>query len=242
MPVPGRGDGVRKILFLLFVVVVGLLIAADVAARRTVEAQLERRIRVAAESADGAPAEAVTVHVDSVPFLARLAFTGNVSGVRASIAGVTVKGLRFARIAVDLHDVHIDRDRLVLHRQVDIKTIGRGVAVGEVTQADLRRALDGVPVVLGDGTIGVTVAGVTASVSATVVNGVLKLSAGGIRLPAITLPKAPLLPCVTEAVSVPGRLFLSCAIDQVPAELFRRTAPPSTGARGLLPAARAEPV
>ncbi|MGI8777408.1 MAG: hypothetical protein ACR2LJ_08485 [Acidimicrobiales bacterium] len=227
----------RKILLLLLVIVVGLLIAADVAARRTVEAQLESRIRVAVASADGVPPDAVTVHVDSVPFLARLAFTGNVSGVRASVAGVAVEGLRFSRVAVDLRDVHIDRDRLVLHRQVDIKTIGHGMAVGEVTQADLRRALDGVPIVLGDGTIGVTVAGVRASVSAAVVNGVLRLSAGGIRLPAITLPKTPLLPCVSQAASVPGRLVLSCAVDQVPREILRRAAPPSTGARASRPAA-----
>ncbi|MEN3314904.1 MAG: hypothetical protein V7605_1138 [Acidimicrobiaceae bacterium] len=218
----------RKLVLLL--VVACLLVAADVAARRAIEGQLERRVRQAVSSADGVSADAVSVHIDSFPFLARLGLTGNVAGVKASVAGIQVKGLRLTRVAVDLHDVHIDRNRLVVDRQVDITTVGRGLAVGEVTQADLRRALDGLPVVLGAGTIGVTVAGVKAAVSARVANGVLQLSAGGVRFPAVTLPKLPLLPCVTQAVSVPGRLLLSCTVAQVPPELFRGT--PTSSAAG----------
>jgi len=206
--------------------VIATLVGADLAARRATEVQLERRVRIAVSSAenvpvDNVPVENVKVHIDSFPFLGRLGVSGSVSGVRAKATGVVAGRLRFSSITVNLREVHIDRDRLVLDRQVDIKSAGRGDAVGEISQADLRRALDGVPVVLGDGKIGVTVAGVTASVSARVTDGVLRLSAGGVSFPAVTLPKVPLLPCATGAVSAPGRLFVSCAAAQVPPELLR---------------------
>jgi len=204
---------------------VATLVGADVAARRATEDQLERRVRLAVSAAEGVRVDDVKVHVDSFPFLGRLAVTGNVSGVTASTSGVQVGNLRFSSIRVNLDEVHIDRDRLVVDRQVDIRTIAHGMAVGEVTQADLRRALDGTPVVLGDGKIGITVAGVTASVSARVTDGVLRLSAGGVLFPAIDLPKVPLLPCATQALAVPGRLILSCAVDQVPTELLRPAQP-----------------
>jgi len=204
--------------------VIATLVGADLAARRATEVQLERRVRIAVSSAENLPVDDVKVHVDSLPFLGRLGVTGNVSGVRATATGVVAGRLRFSSITVNLRDVHIDRDRLVLHRQVDIRSIGRGDAMGVITQADLRQALDGVPVVLGDGKIGVTVAGVTASVSARVTDGVLRLSAGGVSFPAVTLPKVPLLPCATRAVSAPGRLLVSCAVAQVPPELLRRGA------------------
>jgi len=221
--VPGYRRRTRKLVLLL--IVVAMLVVGDVAARRAVEAQLERRVQLAVASAEGVPADSVKVHIGSFPFLGRLAVTGNVSQVRASVGGVEVRGLRFESIGVDLNDVHLDRDRLARSRQVDITGIGRGRAVAQITQADLRRALDGVPVVLGPGRIGVTVAGVTASVSARVTDGVLRLSAAGVSLPTLTLPKLPLLPCVAQAVSEPGRLVLSCAVAQVPPELLRQGVP-----------------
>jgi hypothetical protein len=198
-------------------VVLGLLVLADLGARRASEAQLEQRILDSAPSAHDA-----SVHLDSFPFLGRLAVSGNVPEVRASVADVTVQGLRLNRIAVDLHDVHIDRDRLVVHRQIDLKSIGRGLATAEVTQADLRSALNGLPVVLGKDRISVTVRGVTATVTATVRDNVVHLSAGRLSIPPFSIPKLPLLPCVTNAVSEPGRLHLSCEVAQVPEELLRQ--------------------
>lgn len=186
-------------------------------ARRTAEIQLQDRIREAVPSADAASA-----HIDSLPFLGRLAVSGHVSAVRASVSDVTVSSLRVASVHVDLHDVHIDRDRLALHRQLDIKSIARGLATADIAEADLRQALHGLPVVLGDGTIRITVAGRTTTVSANVRDNVLRLTANGVSVPSFTIPKVPLLPCVTQAVAMKGRLHLSCSVDQVPAELLRK--------------------
>lgn len=202
--------------------VVALLIGADVAIRRAVELQLEHRLRDEVAEAQGVPPQRTRVHVKSFPFLARLAASGEVATLEASVADVEVAGFRFASVAVDLHDVRLDRNDLVSHRRVTITSIGSGQATADITQAAVREALGGAPLVLGDGTIGVTVAGRTVSVSARVTDGVLQLTAAGVRLPAITLPELPLIPCLTQAVARPGVLHLSCAVDQVPAELLQR--------------------
>ena len=145
--------------------VVALLVGADLAVRRTVEVQLENRIRDEVAQAQGAPPQRTRVRIASFPFLLRLAATGEVSEVTASVSDVEVSGLRIADIGVDLQDVHIDRRRL-LGGKVELEGIRLGQATAEVTQTALREALGGLPVVLGAGTIGVTVGGVTASVSA----------------------------------------------------------------------------
>lgn len=191
--------------------------AADLAGRRAAEVQLEHRIVASSPSVTSA-----SVHIDSFPFLGRLAASGHVSSVRADASDVTVSRLRFSSIHVDLHDVEVDRRRLLSDRQVDIRAVGRGEATADVAQADLRQALGGLPVTLGDGRVTVTIRGVTVAVSATVRDNVLRLSAGPLTVPAITLPKLPLLPCITDAVARPGVLRLSCQVSRVPDELLTR--------------------
>ena len=205
----------RKLVVLL-VVVVGLLLVADVAARRASETQLERRI-----VKDVPGATAAKVRIDSLPFLGRLAVSGQVPAVHATADDVTVRRLRFSRISVDLHDVRIDRDRFFRHRQIDLEDVERGFATAEITQSDLRAVLGDVPIVLEDGRIGVTIGGVRASVSVTLRDNVLRLNAGRLAIPTITLPRIPLLPCVTDAVAEVGRLRLSCTLSTVPDELLR---------------------
>jgi LmeA-like phospholipid-binding len=204
----------RKVV--LLVAVVGLLLVADVAARRASESQLERRIVNDVPGATGA-----TVRIDSLPFLGRLAASGRVPAVHAVTDGVEAPRLRFSRVSVDLHDVRIDRGRFFRHRQIDLEDVERGSASAEITQDDLREALGGVPIVLDDGRIGVTIGGVTASVSLSLADNVLRLNAGRLTIPTITLPRIPLLPCVTDAVAEVGRLRLSCTLATVPDELLR---------------------
>ncbi len=205
----------RKLLLLL--VVVALLVVADVAARRAVEAQLESNINREVPSSDRA-----RVHIDSVPFLGRLVFSGRVRAVRASVDDVQVDRLRFSRVAVELRNVKIDRSTLVADRRVDLQTVDRGTAVAELSQGALREALGDLPVTLENGRIGVTVRGVTLTVEASIRDGVLRLSAGRLSIPPITVPRLPLLPCVTNAEAGPGVLRLSCRVNEVPQELLRR--------------------
>lgn len=205
----------RKVLLLL--VVVALLVAADVAARRAVEGQLEENIRRDVPSADNP-----RVQLDSVPFLGRLALFGRVQTVRAWVDDVEASRLRFRRVSVEIHDVKVDRRRLVADRRLDLQSAERGTAVAELTQGALRDALDGLPVVLEEGRIGVTVRGASVTVEASIRDGVLRLSAGRLSIPPIRVPKLPLLPCITNAEAGPGVLRLSCRVNEVPQELLRR--------------------
>ena len=197
-------------------VVVSLLLVADVAARRASESQLERRI-----VNDVPGATAATVRIDSLPFLGRLAVSGRVPAVHAVAHDVEAPRLRLSRVSVDLHDVRIDRGRFFRHRQIDLENVERGFATAEIAQDDLREALGGVPIVLDDGRIGVTIGEVTASVSVSLRDNVLRLNAGRLTIPTITLPRIPLLPCVSDAVAEVGRLRLSCTLATVPDELLR---------------------
>ncbi|HTJ76485.1 MAG TPA: LmeA family phospholipid-binding protein, partial [Acidimicrobiales bacterium] len=101
----------------------GLLVAADLAVRSAAEGQLRRRVAAAA-----APAGATTARIDSFPFLGRLLVSGQVSRVEVSAADVTVEGLTFARVAVDLRDVTFDRNRLLSDRTVVLSSLNRGTA------------------------------------------------------------------------------------------------------------------
>lgn len=208
--------GLRKLVVLLAVVAL-LLVAADVAARRAVEAQLEANIRREVPSADRA-----RVRLDSTPFLGRLVFSGRVRAVRASADDIEVSRLRFTRVSVELRNVKIDRSALIADRRVDLQTVDRGTAVAELSEGALRQALGGLPVVLEEGKIGVTVRGVAVTVEASIRDGVLHLSAGRLSIPPVKIPRLPLLPCVTNAEAAPGVLRLSCRVNEVPQELLRR--------------------
>ena len=205
----------RKLL-LLAVVVAGLLVVADLGARSVVESQLADRVELAAE-----PQGTTSARISSFPFLARLLASGEVSRVRVATAGVTVEGLTLARLAVDLEDVTVDRDRLLSERKIVLTDLQRGTAEAEVTQEELSDRL-GVPVTLEEGRARVRVAGQTVTATASVTDNRLQLSVSGFSIPALRIPKLPLVPCVADAVIVPGRVRLSCAVDEVPAELVGR--------------------
>ena len=190
--------------------------AADVAARVVAEAQLRDRARAAAR-----PAGATSARIESFPFLGRLLGSGQVARVRVSAADVTVQGLVLARISLDLDHVTLDRSRLFSERTVVLESLRRGTAVAEVTQDRLSDAL-GVPVVLDAGRARVRVAGQLVTAKASVSDNTLRLSVAGLSVPALKIPKLPLVPCVADAAILAGRIRLTCSVEQVPPELLGR--------------------
>jgi len=44
----------------------------------------------------------------------------------------------------------------------------------------------------------------------------------GLSVPALKIPRLPLVPCVADAVILAGRIRLTCSVDQVPPELLGR--------------------
>ena len=190
---------------------------ADLAARSVVESQLRERVEAEVDPEGGTRAR-----ISSFPFLARLLLSAEVSRVRVATEQVTVDGLTLARVAVDLEDVTLDRDRLLSERTIVLTDLRQGTAEAEVTQEELSDRL-GVPVTLEEGRARVRVAGQTVTARASVTDNVLRLSVEGFPLPTLRIPKLPLVPCVADVRIVPGRVRLSCSVDEVPAELAGRT-------------------
>ena len=200
----------------LLAVILGLLAAAYLGVRAAVESQLEDRVELAAR-----PGGEATARISSFPFLARLLTTGEVSRVEVAAAAVTVESLTFSRLAVDLDDVTLDRDRLLADRKVVLSDLRRGTAEAEVSQEELSQRL-GVPVTLEAGRARVRVAGQTVTATASVRDNVLRLSVSGFAVPPLRIPRLPLVPCVADVQILPGRVRLTCTVDQVPPELVGR--------------------
>jgi hypothetical protein len=74
---------------------------------------------------------------------------------------------------------------------------------------------------LRNGKIGVRAGPLEATAKVTVQDNVIRVKAGPVTLPAIRIPKAPLLPCVANAEVLEGRIRVSCTLSQVPEELLR---------------------
>lgn len=203
----------RAPLLVLLLLVLVLLAVADVTARTVAQDELADRLHAAVPGATATGAE-----IRSFPFLPRLALAGDVPEVDARVHGVTVRGLTFDVIQVDLHGVQLDRDQLVRDRRVVLEGIERGRVRAEVTDTALSEVL-GVPVTLEDGRATVTVAGRQVGATLAVRDNRLVVGGVGVSLPGLDLV-APLLPCVANADVEPGRVVLSCDFTEVPRELL----------------------
>lgn len=207
---PRRRHGVAALLTLVVLAVA--LVAADVVARKLAEDELAARLKGAVPTAATA-----TATLRSFPFLVRLLGSGRVGEVDAAVGDITVEGLRFASIAVDLHGVQLDRDQLVRDRRLVLEKIDRGRVQARVSEEALTEAL-GVPVTLEQGRASVTIAGRTLGADLAVQNGRLKVGVAGFSLPTIHVA-APLLPCVADARIDPGLVLLTCDFTEIPREL-----------------------
>lgn len=194
----------------------GVLVAVDLGARAVAESQIRDRVAAAA-----GPAGATTAHIESFPFLVRLLTSGDVSRIRLAASEVRIEDLTLARVALDLHGVTIERDRLLSEQKVVLTALDRGTATAEVTADQLSERL-GVPVTLEAGRARVRVAGQTVTATASVSDNRLRLSVAGVNVPTLRIPRLPLLPCVANAEILPGRIRMTCTVDQVPPELVGR--------------------
>ena len=205
----------RRLGFFVLVLLLGLLLAADYGARRVAEVQL--RDRLAARVNQASQPEA---GIHSFPFLGRLLVSGTVSEVDVALHGVVSHRLRFRTVSADLHDVRIDRNRLLSDRKVVVLGLARGTATAEIDDRDLSEVL-GAAVRIGNGSATISAGGRSVTLELSLANGVLVVQAPsvGIRPGSLPIPKLPLLPCASRITLVPGTIRLTCEFNQVPAEL-----------------------
>jgi hypothetical protein len=206
----------RKLLVALAILVV-VLVIGDFVAKAYAESQLQDRAERAVRGATTSSAS-----INSFPFTLRLLLAGSVPKVHVRVGPVQASRVTFSSVAVDLHDVHVDRNRLINDRQVQLTGLGSGTVTAELTDAEISR-LAGTPVTFRPGRVTVSVAGVGLSATVQVTNG--SMSFGGVRLPIqFRIPRAPLFPCdATSAVVKQGAVDLSCTVHDVPPELVGKT-------------------
>ena len=142
--------------------------------------------------------------------------------VHVRVGPVVAGRVTFESIAVDLHDVHVDRNRLIREQKVQLTGLGSGTVTAELTDVEISR-LAGTRVSFRPGQASVEVAGSAVGATVQVTNGTM--SFGGVRLPLqFRVPRAPLFPCdATSAKVVQGAVELSCTVHNVPAELVGKT-------------------
>lgn len=200
------------VLLALLAVILGLLVVADVTAKRLAEEELADRVRARVPEAGSTSAS-----IHSFPFLPRLLASGRVAEVDAAVTDVTVRGLQFASIEVVLRGVELDRRQLVDQRRVVLQSIQFGRVTAEVTDDALSEAF-GTPVTLEDGRASVSVRGRRVEAEVAVRDGELVVGGAGISLPGLNVV-APLLPCVANAEIGDGRVLLTCDVTEIPEEL-----------------------
>jgi hypothetical protein len=201
----------RKLLVtvvLLAIVVAGLSVA-DIAIRHQVERDTAHRIE------QRVPGSHATVVISSFPFLGRLAVSGTVPELRANVTGVSVGDLAFSDISLDVQQLRVQRSAL-LHGQVKVDSIREAVVHATVTQAAVDHAL-GVSVTLGQGTVGLD--GVQAPATVSVSGNRIHVEVSPLPAFSIPIPLLAVLPCVSSASIVPGRLLLTCTTTTVPPAL-----------------------
>ena len=201
----------RRLLGLAVVVAVLLAVFAvgDTVARHAAERAIARRIEARV------PGTTATVHISSWPFLGRLAASGSVPSLDARVTGVRVGPFAVDSVDIAVADLRVSRSDL-LHRKVTPRSIRSATVTGVISQ----RAVDagtGLPVSLGDGTVGV--AGIQVPARLVVVGSRVVVTVPPLPTFSVPLLPAALLPCSAAATITAGAITLSCTTTVLPPAL-----------------------
>ncbi len=199
----------RPVIFIVILVVIEVV--ADLGARSWAESEITSRAKAELPS---------SVHVDShihaFPFLIPLFTGGRVSEVDGHFENVDAGTLVLSSLNVELHDVRVDRDKLLHERKVRLVSIRDGTVSADIT-ADALTAVLHVPIAITTNQIKVTVGGVAVTANVRVQSNAIDFGVPGV--PRVPIPKTRLLPCATDITTLAGRVRVSCTIHNVPAGL-----------------------
>lgn len=192
----------------VFLVVVGLLYTiGELVAQRWAGDRLAKRVDT---ELPGAKASAT---ISSFPMVGRLVVDGTVRQVSVHITGATDGSLRFNDINMRIVDLRLSRQQLVEHQRFVVKGVRRVVVNADLSQASVAHAV-GLPLQLGDGTVGL--AGVHVHAQLRVDGQRVIVTLGSLREVSFSVPDLSVLPCVGGASIHPGVLRLSCTTTTVP--------------------------
>ena len=201
----------------ILLVIAGLLLAGDVAARRYATGQLSDRISAAVPEASG-----VHARIHSFPFLGRLLFNEKVSEVGVHIDRlVAVRGIVFTSLDVDLRGVGLDRHAMFSDRQIQLDHINRGTVTVALTEQAVSAAL-GRPATIAHGVIDVSVlGGQTATATVAVSGHQLVIRVAPLPGVVVPLPNTGVLPCTPGATVGTGQVTFSCTFTRIPDAFVR---------------------
>lgn len=195
----------------IVVVIVGLLFAVDVGARRYATIQLADRISTSVPEASG-----VHARIRSFPFLGRILTHRSIRVVGAHVDRYRAKGAVFTNIDVELQDATLDEKALINDRQARLTHIKQGTVSLGITQEALSDAL-GRTVKIAPDAVTVTILGsqpVRAEVALAPPN--LVVRAGLLKPVSLPLPTGKLLPCTPQLTLGQGRIDLHCSFTEIP--------------------------
>jgi hypothetical protein len=202
---------VIKIVVLL-AILAAVLTVGDVEARLFAQHQFEHRID------QNVPGAHATVNISSFPFLGRLLTSGTVRRIKAHVANVTEGQFTFDTLDVTVVGVKLDRTVLLHDQKIQVLRIDSGTVTADMTEAAIDKALGGLPVQLEDGSVRLTVRGISVVGTLSIVGNQFHLNVAGAPIN-VAIPKLPLLPCATSAVVTTGHLQVTCVLTGIPPAL-----------------------
>lgn len=206
---------VLLVLLVLLAVLLGAMAYADVRLRGIAEERAEQELAKALPQASG-----IDVTLDGFPFTLGVLLDGKVEALHVRLAEVEEAGLSAQDLTLDVEDISLDADALLDDRRLVVTDIGRATAQGFVSDAAVSKAV-GQTVTFSPGKAKATFRGQEVELKASVKGRVVRLSPSLPGLPSATFPLPPgdVLPCTPELELLPGKLRLSCSIDELPAAL-----------------------
>jgi hypothetical protein len=202
---------VIKIVVLL-AILAAVLSVGDVEARVFAEHQFAHRIDA------NVPGAHATVKISSFPFVGRLITSGTVQKIRAHVVNVTSGVYTFDTVDVSVTGVRLDRTVLLHDQRIQVLGIQSGTVTADMTEAAIDKALGGLPVQLNDGSVRLTVKGVSVVGTLSITGNQLHLDVAGAPI-TVAIPKLPLLPCASSAVVTTGHLQVTCILTGIPPAL-----------------------
>lgn len=171
------------------------------------------------------PGARAHVGISSFPFLGHLAASGTISELSVHLGDLPAgplafNGLHFGALTFSDVDIHVDDLRMrrdpLLHGRVMIDRIRQATVTAVLDQKTLDQSV-GLPITLGDGTVGIGGLSLPAQIS-------VRLRQITVTVPdqitlSLSAPPLDVLPCLGRVDIAPGSLRLSCAIHRLPGVL-----------------------
>lgn len=212
---------------LSLLVLLGLLVGADFAARYSSGRWLAGQVRSATGAAE------VSASLGGFPFLPPLVFSGSINSAEVVAKNVPAGLLNLEQVSVDARQIEIDRSLFWKSQVVKPTAIEAALVTVALSPTALSAAIGHQVTLTSGGQVRVDVAGRSLLAEVRLVAGrSLVVSVGGVTVATIDLSGSKLLPACQMSTSVRASLLVfECRLSPVPASLLGELAGYQAAAR-----------